>query len=512
MNDTEFLHTLPACDILMQLDNMLEGGLENVVIDLVRALEGWGYSVAILVFGATGEGARKAMRDGLRVCVFPYSEQALQQELERNRPEMVFAHYSFQGVHVYKSLGIPFMQVLHNVYIWFDDARKEMFAKAAAHTTLFVAVSETVKEYSVECLGVPEEKCLVIPNGIDLSKFTPKAKQETIDMRKRMGFSYEDFLFIAVASVNRIKRILAIVKSFHCIRDLIPRARLMLLGYPYDEGYLNEILGYIDRNGLQEHVRCVGHSTTPELYYLMGDAFVHASIYEGGQLVLLESLAANLAVVTTDVGFARHFAPYPAIRVIDRDFPYTYESFANRNAEAFYPSTRLVADLAWAMLQTYRNGIRPNLPQELIKAFDVTQTYVCYEQLIANMLVRPPHTEPVAGWLDLLPEPPTEGNNVEDDTARSIIQYEAIVDELNSTLAVKDAQIAERDAALAVKNTQIAELDESLAVKDAQIAERDAALLSRDAQLESVFQSKSWKITIPLRAVIRIIRHLLRLS
>jgi hypothetical protein len=121
----EFARNLPACDVLMQLDDMLEGGLENVVIDLAHALEEWGYSVAILVLGATGEGAHKALRSGLRVCVFPYDEQRLQQELERNRPTVVFAHYSFQGAHLYDHMGISFIQVLHNVYAWFDSLTKQ---------------------------------------------------------------------------------------------------------------------------------------------------------------------------------------------------------------------------------------------------------------------------------------------------------------------------------------------------------------------------------------------------
>ncbi|MCL1981897.1 MAG: glycosyltransferase, partial [Clostridiales bacterium] len=474
---SEFIHALPACDILMQLNNMLEGGMENVVIDLAHSLEGLGYNVAILVLGDTGEGARKALRGGLRVCAFLYDEQALQRELERVRPVMVFAHYSFQGAHLYERLGIPFIQVLHSVYIWFDDAGKAMFARATAHTTLFVAISETVKEYSVEQLGVPEEKCQTIPNGVDLSKFTPNAAQEARELRGRLGYSEEDFIFIAVASLDRIKRILALIKSFRCIRDLAPHARLVLLGYSYDKGYQDEILAYIDQSGLQDHVSYAGYSTTPELYYLMADAFVHASAVEGGQLVLLEALAANLAVVTTDVGFARHFASYPGVRVIDRDFSYTHTPFT---AEALRPSSGLVADLAWAMLQTYRNGTKPNLPQQVITAFDAKQTYARYEQLIAGIMKRPPKTEPTVGWVDLLPEAPassgaplpSDGKDTIADVVRAIADYEATVSERDAQLAERNAQLAERNAQLAERDAQLAEHNVQLAERNAQLAER----------------------------------------
>lgn len=471
MTDIQFTNELPTCDILMQLDNMLEGGLENVVIDLACALEKWGYKVAVLVLGSTGEGARKALRRGLRVCVLPYDEQTLLQELRRNPPAIVFAHYSFQGAHLYAGMGIPFIQVLHNVYAWFDDAGKEMFAKAAQHTTLFVAVSETVKEYSVEHLGVATEKCLTIPNGIDLSRYTPEARQEARRLREQFGFSEEEFVFVAVASINRIKRMLALLKSFCCIRDLVPRARLVLLGYPFDKDYLDKLLVYIDKNGLQDRVCYAGHSRMPELHYLMADAFVHASAFEGGQLVLLEALAADLPVVSTDVGFARHFASYPGIRVVDRDFPYTQASFTH--AEAFSPSPGLVGDLAWAMLQTCQSGTRPNLPQEVIAAFDVSQTYGCYEQLTANILKRPPQTKLRAGWMELLPE--------------SSVSYTALLpSDEEKTLKRAVCAIAGYEAIVAEQNVRLCSLG--------------AEIAALRGSLDGVLQSKSWKITSPLRS------------
>ena len=468
----EFLNVLPLCDILMQFDNMLEGGMENVAIDLARALEGWGYSSAILVLGNAGVGAQKAVKKGLRVCVLPYCEQTLWQELKQNRPKIVFAHYSFQGIHVYKSFKIPFVQILHNVYAWLDDAGKEMFAKAAMHTTFFVAVSESVKNFSVQKLGVLYEKCMTISNGIDLSLYTSEAVREAQVLRKCLGFSEDEFIFIGVASVNRAKRILAIVKSFHCIHDLAPRARLILLGYPHDKGYLDEIQSYINKNDLQDYIRYIGHTTTPELYYLMSDAFVHASSIEGGQLVLLEALTANLPIITTDVGFACHFASYPSgIKVVERDFVYSPESFAK--SESFDSSTRFVSNFAFAMLKTCQSSTRPNLHQQIIAAFDINQTYVQYEQLITKILKLPSKTKPATKWVELLSEPSIISVNdlplVEDGFTENVIY----------TIAKYEAKVSERDGIIAAKNTF----------------------------LESILNSKSWKITSPLRAVMRVIKR-----
>ncbi|MDR2051749.1 MAG: glycosyltransferase [Deltaproteobacteria bacterium] len=396
-----FVASLPDCDILMQLDNMLEGGLENVVIDLSLALERRGYRVAVLVLGDVGEGARKAVRRGLRVCVLPYDEAKLRLELERRPPRLVFAHYSFQAAHLYKALDIPFIQVLHNIYAWFSEADRTRFALAAEHTRLFVAVSEAVREYSIQALGVAAEKCLTIPNGIDLSGFTSEAGEGASRLRADLGFSAEDYVFVGMASVNRVKRISALVRAFCRLRDLAPEARLALAGYPYDTAYRDEILSYIEQNDLQERVRYLGHAAAPERLYLMADAFVHASAIEGGQLTLLEALAANLAVVTTDVGFARHFKACPGIRIVERRFSYAVpEAFTD--PEALGPAPELVADLALAMLQSCRSRIRPNLPREILEAFASTRTYARYDQLVTELLDGRSPQSSAESWTDML--------------------------------------------------------------------------------------------------------------
>jgi glycosyltransferase involved in cell wall biosynthesis len=480
----QILHELPDCDVLMQLDNMLEGGMENVVIDTSCALIAWGYSVAILVMGEIGDGAYKAMQRGLRICVFPYSDEIFEQEIDRHPPKLVFAHYSFSGAHLYSSRNIPFVQVLHNVYAWFDEAAKQKFAQAVPHTKLFVAVSETVKEYSVERLGVEADKCLVIPNGIDLSAFSVEAEKKAAHLRKDLGFSNAEYIFLSVASVSRHKRNLAPIKAFHCIRDLVPGARLLVAGYPYDRIYLTEILAYIENNGLRDHVRYIGHTTSPEHYYLMADAFVHASCYEGGPLVLLEALAANCSIISTDVGFTKHFVSWPGVWLVDREFPYDPESFAH--TETLRSSPSLVANLASGMLESYRNKTRPDLPGEVIDAFAATQSYIYYEQLVANLLDVQSRTPPIKSRIDLLPRPPScHGQLLPEETTALLCTVASLLQEQDKKTAVKDIQIAE---------------------KDTEIIRQTKEITSLRQELEAVYNSCSWKVTKPLRAI----RHLLR--
>jgi hypothetical protein len=108
---------------------------------------------------------------------------------------------------------------------------------------------------------------------------------------------------------------------------------------------------------------------------------------------------------------------------------------------------------------------------------------VRYEQLIAEILKRPSQTKPAADWSELLPEPP----------AKSIVSLSDIADALR-VIATYEAIVAECDVHI-------------IAQYKAVVAERDTTIATLRDSLESVFQSKSWKITSPLRTAMRIFRH-----
>jgi len=78
------------------------------------------------------------------------------------------------------------------------------------------------------------------------------------------------------------------------------------------------------------------------------------------------------------------------------------------------------------------------LPQEVIAAFDATQTYARYERLVADILKCPPQTGPAAQWLALLPEPLAGAAAAlpsgEKDALRVIAEYEAAVAERDACI------------------------------------------------------------------------------
>src|SRR5688572_17476716 len=402
---TESLSVLPsiaACDVLVQVDNFLAGGLENVVLDLNQTLVQAGLRVSLLVLGEAGASVDRAKNNGIPVCVTSYDPETYRILLNSAAPKIVISHYSINRAATCSPLNIPLIQVIHNTYMWFTPEQAEQFSEAVKHTTSFIAVSDYARNYSLARLGVPKEKCIVIPNGIDVSRITEMEHQmERSKLRKQYGFTDRDFVFLSVGAITHQKNHICTVRAFHQALPDCPDAKLVILGKIYENQLWAEIQNYILENNLSEHIIYAGESSNPPAYYAMADAFVHSAFFEGGPLVLLEAVTANLPIVTTETGFAKHFKGKqgismvpPAVDIIDYK-GYIWQLQSTIECEM---------NLANEITVVYQERIKPDCSEQFIDQLDKQHTYQLYVNMIADFiktgeLVAPPSNS----WVNLIP-------------------------------------------------------------------------------------------------------------
>lgn len=155
-------------------------------------------------------------------------------------------------------------------------------------------------------LGIPEDKVYVIPNGVDCSKFEINVHRDRI--RNELGVNDEQKLIITVGR-NHPK------KGFKYIPQIIKRLaekgidfKWLLVGR--ENRAIKEMA---DKEGIGEYliIRDVkpefSKKGEPEIpsskliqYYKASDIFVFPSLIELFAKVLIEAMAAGLAIVTTD--------------------------------------------------------------------------------------------------------------------------------------------------------------------------------------------------------------------
>jgi 1,2-diacylglycerol 3-alpha-glucosyltransferase len=143
-----------------------------------------------------------------------------------------------------------------------------------------------------------ERPVRVIPTGLDLTEF---AGGDGASFRARHDIRADRLVMLLVGRVAHEKNIGFLLRVLDRVRRVVPRVVFVIAG----EGPARTALRRdVAERGIEQHVRFVGYldrSTELRDCYRAADVFVFASRTETQGLVLLESLALGIPVVSTAV-------------------------------------------------------------------------------------------------------------------------------------------------------------------------------------------------------------------
>ena len=366
--------------ILLQTESFTQGGMENVVIDLGRALVDADCDVDILVLGKAGDAAARAAEFGLAVtaCDGRLGAAGYRALLEQRKIDIVNAHYSGTGAETARDLGIPFVQTIHNAYVWLDAAQIANFRRADSATRLYTCVSALAAKYADAMLGVDPARIRIVPNGIDASAFDDldqaKARGE---LRSQWRARDGETVYLNVASIMAPKAQLPLVEAFAQLPRNHDLARLVLLGGTAEPAYANRIRRRVRELGIAERVVFAGFDPRASRYFCAADVFVLPSFWEGWSLALGEALYAGLPIVATRVGSAGEFAGEDNLVLVEPPYRDIVDlNHANIAHHVYGNDPAFVARLAEAMgraCEMSRRDAAPELRARLRDAFAYTE-------------------------------------------------------------------------------------------------------------------------------------------
>jgi len=149
------------------------------------------------------------------------------------------------------------------------------------------SVSNALKKVVVK-EGVPDEKVIIIPNGVDMSRFTSGEfkKQKIILTTSRLTVK------------NRINNL---INAFALSLKHYPELKLWIAGDGPEEDNLKRL---VDKLGIKDSVVFLGfveHKNIPEIYS-KSFMFVRAPISEGFGISFIEAMSAGLPTIASNVG------------------------------------------------------------------------------------------------------------------------------------------------------------------------------------------------------------------
>jgi glycosyltransferase involved in cell wall biosynthesis len=164
-----------------------------------------------------------------------------------------------------------------------------------------ITVAASLKNELVR-FNIPENKIVVIPNGVDNKKFYPIDKYKA---RKELNLPYDKKILLSCGFLVKRKGFQFLIDAVDVlikrnIKDII----LIIIGEPNPEGnFYNELNTQINRLKINDNVKLVGAKSHEELYkwYSAADLFCLATLQEGCPNVVWESLACGLPAVCSNV-------------------------------------------------------------------------------------------------------------------------------------------------------------------------------------------------------------------
>ena len=165
---------------------------------------------------------------------------------------------------------------------------KMAYDRAELVTSLYGRAREL--QVDLEC---PQEKTMVIPNGIQVERFQ--------GLLGKTEAEEEEIYVGAVFRVTPIKDVKTLIQAFGFAKEQESRLKLWIMGpWDNDDGYAQECFDMVGVMGISD-VIFTGKVDVREYYGKM-DMMILTSISEGQPLTILESFAAHKPVIATDVG------------------------------------------------------------------------------------------------------------------------------------------------------------------------------------------------------------------
>jgi glycosyltransferase involved in cell wall biosynthesis len=148
--------------------------------------------------------------------------------------------------------------------------------------------------------GYSPERYAIIHNGVNCNRFKPRSDARAT-LRAQLGLASDALLVGRIARYAPMKDFETLISAFGKVRDILPQARLLLVG---DEIEGNaELLSLCRDGGILDHVHFLGPQLDIEMVYPAIDVMVSSSrSNEGFPNVVAEALASGNLVTASSSG------------------------------------------------------------------------------------------------------------------------------------------------------------------------------------------------------------------
>jgi len=321
---TEDQSPMTQVNVLAVIDSLGAGGAERSFLELLPALAQEGVHVRFACLDQRPHGVESEVRElGVPVEVLAASNlpgrvRELRRLVDQHRPDLIHTTL-FQADLVGRLANLanrtPLMTSIVNTT--YDAARRadpnvprwklEMVrlldGLGARHATdHFHALTESAAADAVRSLGVDRADMSVVPRSRDEQRFRFDREGEAQRVREELGLTDEPMI-VTVGREEFQKAHTVLMKAFHEVLDVLPDARLVLVGRPGNAS--KDIESAVERLDLADAVVRTSFRSDVPSFLAAADVFAFPSFYEGFGGAMIEAMAMATPIVCSDIPVLR---------------------------------------------------------------------------------------------------------------------------------------------------------------------------------------------------------------
>jgi glycosyltransferase involved in cell wall biosynthesis len=274
------------------------GGLEKGVINLANGLMSHNINVRVIILENDDNTLIKDLRKDIDLRCLEYPLIIKLFFLRRLCKDSII-HLHFWGGHVRPLYRLaifglkPIISTYHNDYTFM---RGEFWTKVDKFLSFqldkMVAVSNTVKKYCTEVVGIPESKVKIIYNGVENLRGNNKI---------HIYHKTQITSIVTIARLIEQKNIITLIRGLNFIIHKGYKVHLYIVG---DGPELNYLQQYVANEGLDNFITWYGEIINKKRIGKIlqsSDLFISTSLWEGFPNSILEAMAEGLPIIASNI-------------------------------------------------------------------------------------------------------------------------------------------------------------------------------------------------------------------
>jgi glycosyltransferase involved in cell wall biosynthesis len=238
---------------------------------------------------------------------FPWvnvSTKSLNRLINKFNPDVISGHFAIPVAFYLANLKPARKWIITShgadVVAGLPDSQRELYhvddllGTVLNKATAVVSISQIAQE-SIEQLGVDKSRIKYIPNGADIEKFSNRVDP---NFKHENSIPNDAKFMLTIARNSAQKNLLLGIKAFAEIAETLPGLYYVIAG-PGTTNLTSHINGYGLQNRIITRERLMGDELIAA--YQQADIFLSTSYWEFCPLVILESMAAGLPLIATNV-------------------------------------------------------------------------------------------------------------------------------------------------------------------------------------------------------------------